>query len=372
MHTHEDVPDFSLSSRNDPNPHAEVDEIQLWIESLTDFSWSFDFQFRPTRMDPRVSARMLQQAEDMMGRSAWELFPELANTLWGEELRRAAVDRTPRRFEFFHPEWKRWLDCRIFFFCDQVHLLAIDMTPRKNLEIALQGAVQELESFSYSITHDMRAPLRAMQSFARILQQDHGKQVGPEGRDYIRRIIAASERLDRLIQDALAYSQFSRASLPLAPVDLGALVNEILESYPEFQSPHASVVVSSPLPVVQGNPAALTQCLANLIDNGIKFSKPDQRPEVEIAAQVVGGRARIQIRDHGIGIDPTFHEKIFNMFYQHDPSYAGSGIGLVVVRKAAEKMNGRVSVESEPGRGSVFYLELNLADTPWNFPPSST
>lgn len=307
MHTHEDVPDFALNPHNESmDTHTGVgkDEIQGWFESLTDFAWSFDLQLRAVRADPRVSARMLRPNEEMVGQSAWELFPELADTLWGQELRQAASDRMPRRFEFLHPRWNLWLDCRIFASREGIHLLATDATPRKNLEGALQEARQELESFSYSITHDMRAPLRAMQSFARILQQDYGNSVGQEGRDYVRRIIAASERLDRLIQDALAYNQFSRSPLPLAPVDLGALVNEIIESYPEFQSPHASVTVTPPLPVVLGNAAALTQCLANLIDNGIKFSKPDRRPEVEIGAEVVDARARIQIKDQGVGIDP--------------------------------------------------------------------
>lgn len=337
----DDVPAFTFRIRNEMmDTFTDSQEVSHWLENLSDFAWVFDLQFRSVQADTRVAARMSINVRDILGRLAWESFSELTNTVWWEELRYAAEDKLPRRFEFFHPGWKLWLDCRIVMANEHMLVLATDTTSRKNLETALQDARQELESSFYSITHDMRAPLRAMQSFGRILQQEYNENLGPEGRDYLRRIVAASERLDRLIQDALACNQFSRLALPLSKIDLTELMGEILESYPAFQAPNATILVTEPLPMVRGNAAALTQCLANLIENGIKFSHPDKHPQIEIWAELRGSRVRIHIKDYGIGIDPAFHEKIFSMFYQQDPSYAGTGIGLVVVRKAAEKMNG--------------------------------
>jgi signal transduction histidine kinase len=225
----------------------------------------------------------------------------------------------------------------------------------------LQETISELESFSYSISHDMRAPLRAMQSFAQILAEECGPQVGAQGKDYIRRIIGASDRMDRLIQDVLSYSRVTRTELPLESIDVEKLLDGILESYPQFHAPRARIAVRRPLPRVMGNAAALIQCLSNLIGNAIKFVAPGTVPQIEIWGETQGGRVRLYVRDNGIGIEPEAHEKIFHIFYQLDRTYEGTGIGLSVVRKAAERMGGAVGLKSELNRGSTFHLELNLA-----------
>ena len=226
----------------------------------------------------------------------------------------------------------------------------------------LQETVSDLESFSYSISHDMRAPLRAMQSFAQILAEECGEQIGAEGKDYIRRIIGASDRMDRLIQDVLTYSRVTRTELQLEPVNVETLLDGILESYPQFQPPQARIEVRRPLPRVMANEAGLVQCLSNLIGNAIKFVAPGVTPRVEIWAETHADRLRLFVRDNGIGIEPDAHEKIFNIFYQLDRKYEGTGIGLSVVRKAAERMGGSVGLKSEINRGSTFHLEFALAN----------
>jgi PAS domain S-box-containing protein len=225
----------------------------------------------------------------------------------------------------------------------------------------LQETISELESFSYSISHDMRAPLRAMHSFAQILNEDCGDKIGPQGKDYIRRIIGASDRMDRLIQDVLTYSRVTRTELQLEPINVESLLDGVLESYPQFHPPHALIEVKRPLPRVMGNEAALVQCLSNLIGNAIKFVAPDVVPRVQIWAETNESRVRLYVRDNGIGIEPDAHEKIFRIFYQLDRSYDGTGIGLSVVRKAAERMGGTVGLKSELNRGSTFHLDLVLA-----------
>jgi signal transduction histidine kinase len=225
----------------------------------------------------------------------------------------------------------------------------------------LQETVSELESFSYSISHDMRAPLRAMQSFAHILAEECGEQVGPEGKDYIRRIISASDRMDRLIQDVLTYSRVTRTELQLETVDVERLLDGIIDTYPNFRPPEANIEIRRPIPRVLANEAALTQCFSNLIGNAIKFVRPGEIPRVQIWAETRGDRVRVFVRDNGIGIEKEAHEKIFHIFYQLNRSFDGTGIGLSIVRKAAERMGGSVGLESEPGRGSTFHLELNLA-----------
>jgi signal transduction histidine kinase len=225
----------------------------------------------------------------------------------------------------------------------------------------LRDMVGELESFSYSIVHDMRAPLRAMQSFARILQEECGSQISPDGKDYIRRIVTAADRLDRLIQDVLSYSRASRTGVPLTPVDVGKLVKNILESYPNLQPPNVDVQVEGELPVVLGNEAALTQCISNLMTNAAKFVAPGVPPRIRVWAETDGDRARIFFHDNGIGIDNSAHEKIFGIFQRASRGYEGTGIGLAIVKKAIERMKGTVGLQSQPGRGSTFWLDLARA-----------
>ncbi len=151
----------------------------------------------------------------------------------------------------------------------------------------LQETVAELEHFSHTITHDMRAPLRAMYSFGGILLEECSDCLHPTRREYIRRVVDAAERMDKLITDALQYSGVVRQRLEPEPVDADALLRGILESYPEFQPPQANIHIDSHLPVVLGNQAGLTQCFSNLLANAVKFVHPGQAPEVRVWAESV-------------------------------------------------------------------------------------
>jgi PAS domain S-box-containing protein len=227
----------------------------------------------------------------------------------------------------------------------------------------LKETIAELEAFSYSITHDMRAPLRAMQSFALILDQECGKQVSAEGRDYIRRIKMAAERMDKLILDVLTYSQIVRTNLPLEVVDLKRLLEGILESYLHLQPGDAKILLEGSFPQVRANEAALMQCISNLIGNAVKFVAPGVTPKVRIWAEMESRLVKIFFRDNGIGIEEEYHDKIFEIFQRLSPKYEGTGIGLAIVKKAAERLGGRVGLESAPGGGSTFYLELATAES---------
>ena len=228
----------------------------------------------------------------------------------------------------------------------------------------LQETVSELETFSYSISHDLRGPLRTMRSFAEALREDCGAAVGPAGEDYIRRIVGASTRLDRIIQDVLVYSRVARTELKLEQVELDGFVRGIVESHPALHGKQAEITVQGALPAVQASPAALTQCFTNLIGNALKFVEKGTRPAVRISAEVIDGRAYVSVSDNGIGIPQKAQEAIFNVFYRHEAGYEGTGIGLAIVRKAIERLGGRVTVISEPGRGSTFTFDLSLAETP--------
>ncbi len=222
----------------------------------------------------------------------------------------------------------------------------------------LREIIGELEAFSYSIAHDMRAPLRAMQGFSHLLEEELGSDPKPRVADYLRRISVSAHRLDLLIEDVLNYSKIVRVELQLQPLDSDAIVREIIESYPNLQK--AGIEIEGKLPRVLGSRAPLTQVIANLLGNAVKFVKPGTRPKIRIRSEKREGFVRFWFEDNGIGIPREAHERVFQMLQRINArdEYEGTGIGLAIVRKAVERMGGRVGLESEVGSGSHFWIEL--------------
>jgi PAS domain S-box-containing protein len=225
----------------------------------------------------------------------------------------------------------------------------------------LQETVGELEAFSYSVSHDMRAPLRAMQGYARALLEDYSDRLDADATRYLERISRAANRLDILVQDVLAYSRVAKDEIALHAVDLQGLIDDILMTHPEFQEPQSRITLEKPLHPVLGHEAYLTQCITNLLGNAIKFVPEGTVPEIRVRSEQLDGKVRVWFEDNGIGIDPAHHDRIFQIFGQVYPErkYGGTGIGLAIVRKAAQRMNGDVGVESGIDKGSRFWLILS-------------
>jgi signal transduction histidine kinase len=227
--------------------------------------------------------------------------------------------------------------------------------------LALQNALREMESFTYTISHDLRAPLRALAGFSRMLLEDYASAVGTTGTEYITKISAAAKKMDALILDLLDYSRVTRQDVQIEPVNLEVLTTDTLRQMEaEIRERQAEVVVEKPLPVVLGHALTLGQTLTNLISNAIKFVAPGVKPRVHIRAVRGTGMVRLEVEDNGIGIEPEYQDRIFRIFERLHPVelYPGTGIGLAIVRKAMERMGGRSGVESELGRGSRFWIEI--------------
>ncbi len=232
----------------------------------------------------------------------------------------------------------------------------------------LQESKGEMEAFTYSVAHDLRTPLRAMHQFAQILLEDYrSKPLDAEGRQCLQRIIAASGKMDLLVQDLLSYSRLTRETLPMEDLDPKPVIDDLLSDLaPLIKARGAVVKVQGRFGPVRSNRPMLFQSLTNLVSNALKFVAPGVQPEVLIRGERRDGFLRIWVEDNGIGIDPAHHERIFRVFERlhGGEAYPGTGIGLAIVRKAMEHMNGRVGVESEPGKGSRFYVDLRNAEKP--------
>ena len=247
---------------------------------------------------------------------------------------------------------------------EEVRALARDLERRVEERTAeLAEANQALEGFSYSVSHDLRAPLRGMQGFAQVLLEDYGDRLDETGRDYADRIVAASGRMEALINDLLAYSRLSRVQIDLQRVALSPVVSEARRQLGNDAAGGGRIAVEEPLPSVLAHRATLVQVLANLLSNAVKFVPEGRAPEVRVWARNGGGRVCLSIEDNGIGIAPEHQARVWNVFERlHGmETYPGTGIGLAIVRKAVERMGGRAGVESERGRGSRFWIDLPAA-----------
>lgn len=236
----------------------------------------------------------------------------------------------------------------------------------------LKAANEELEAFAYSVSHDLRAPLRAINGFARILEERCGPTLPAEGIDCLQKVQFASKRMDELIQDLLNYARTGRGAIRAMPVPLLPLIEELKCTFGErLAATHAHFEVSQPLATPLGDPTLVEQILLNLLDNALKYRRRDVDLDLRLSSTPTAEHVMIQLADNGIGMPLEYQDKIFQVFRRlhHEHEYPGTGIGLAIVAKAARAMGGEVTVESSPGQGSTFSVRLPAALTTGPSPP---
>jgi signal transduction histidine kinase len=228
---------------------------------------------------------------------------------------------------------------------------------------ALCEANTQMEEFAYTVSHDLRAPARSMRGFAVALLEDYGERLDAQGRDFLERIARGGARMGRLIEDILAYSRLGRTEFQLGTVNLDKLVPDIIQQFPEMQLPRAEVAVSYPLGRVVGHDGSMSQAITNLLLNAVKFVAPGVLPKIRVHAEPRGANIRLCVTDNGIGIQPNHQGRLFRVFQRLavDPSYEGTGMGLAIVKKAAERMGGTVGMQSDGVHGSQFWIEQPAA-----------
>lgn len=329
--------------------------------------------------------------KDAVGRRVREIIPKHEQH-WYDAYGKVALTGEPVRFENSAQAMNRWYD--VFAYRvgrpeeRKVAVLFNDITERKRIEqelaaahaelkdyahnlealvgertVALQQTIADLESFSFTISHDLRSPLRAIEGFSQVILSEYSDKLDDRGRDFLQRINKAAIRLDRLILEVLTYNRIGRAGLSTVRVSLDKLLEDVLQTYPEIRASNAEVVIDQPLHNVLAEQASLVQCISNLLNNAVKFVRPGSRAKVHVWTEKHNSTVRFFVEDHGIGIPENLQAKIFEPFQRGHPhgGYEGTGMGLAIVRKAIQRMNGTVGVNSQDGHGSTFWLELPAA-----------
>ena len=226
---------------------------------------------------------------------------------------------------------------------------------------ALNAKSRELETFAYSVAHDLKAPLRGIDGYSRLLLAEHAKSLNDEGREFLQTIQGSTEEMSQLIDDLLEYSRLERRELKPDLIELGPLIKSVVDQK-KRESTEASInfVVDVNGGSVVADPNGLTQSLRNYLDNAVKFTGKVSEPRIEVGSKETEKHHLIWVRDNGVGFDMKHHDRIFNIFQRLNANeeYPGTGIGLAIVRKAMERMGGRAWAESEAGHGATFYLEI--------------
>ena len=248
-------------------------------------------------------------------------------------------------------------------------VIARDIRDRKRAEEELRHTMQrlaqsnrELEDFAYVASHDLQEPLRKIQAFGDLLKSKHAAGLDAQARDYIDRMQSAAKRMQILINDLLTFSRVTTKAQPFVPVDLGHVAADVVKDLEARTRDSAGRIVVGPMPVIDADPLQMRQLLQNLVANALKFHRDGVPPLVEMRGELEDGRCRITVSDNGIGFEEKYAERIFTMFERLHTraTYEGTGIGLAICRKIAERHGGDIHAHGRPGEGATFIVTLPL------------
>lgn len=349
------------------------------MEKMTDGFVSLNRDWQYVYLNPRAAEMLGSTRESLISKNIWDEFPEGVGQPFYHAYHKAFNEQVAVQIEEYYEPWDRWFENRIYPNTDGISIFFQDISVRKRAEIALQqsrdelemrvkqrteqlaNANKELETFTYSVSHDLKAPLRGIDGYSHLLMEEHADQLDADAQTLLGNVRRGVSQMNQLIEDLLAYSRMERRQLQDQSVDLNNLVQQLLnERQHEISAHDVQLKVDLKGLSVRADPNGLAMVLRNLIDNAIKFSAASQPAMIEIIASTQGQAAMIAIKDNGIGFDMRFHDQIFSIFQrlQRSEDYPGTGVGLAIVHKAVQRMGGRVWADSTPGKGTTFYVEL--------------
>ncbi|MDV6348253.1 PAS domain S-box protein [Nitrosomonas sp. Is35] len=363
------------------------EQLKLFIEYAPASLAMFDREMRYLAFSQRWRNDYNMGDRDLLGVCHYDAFPEIGEE-WKAIHRRCLAGEIVRAEEDCFEradgsvQWLRW-EVRPWHKAGGavggIVMFTEDITYRKQAEAALQQLNadlekrvaertaelkmlnQSLESFVYSVSHDLKAPLRGVEGYSRLLEEDYSDRLDDEGRLFITNLRAGVTRMNELIDDLLAYSRMERRKLESNMLDLTALTHRVIaECGGEIAARQIEVICDLPLLMVNGDRDGLVMVLRNLLENAIKFSQHAAHPRIEFGADRDDRHVILWVRDNGIGFDMKYNQRIFEIFERLHrlEDYPGTGIGLALVKKAMQRMGGRVWAQSTPGEGATFYLEL--------------
>ena len=323
--------------------------------------------------------------QELLGRRMMDVYPGIEKTEVFEVIKTCMETGKQQKLEnlFVYEDGTRaWFLLSVVPVPEGVFVMSLDISDQKaaqeeilKLNAGLEHKVaqrteevkavnKELESFAYSVSHDLRAPLRAVDGFARILESDYSTKLDEEGKRLLSIVITNVRKMDTLIMDLLTLSRVTRGAMELTRVNMREMAGSVFQ---EVAGENVGKIrfAMGPLPEANGDPVLLRQVWANLISNAVKYSSPKERPEIEITA-VKGSELVYSVRDNGVGFDPKYVHKLFGVFQRlhRDDEFPGTGVGLAIVERIILRHHGRVWAEGSLGHGAAIHFSLPDSNRP--------
>lgn len=318
--------------------------------------------------------------EELLGRTMMDVYPGIETTPMFETLRRCMEGGASERLinEFtFEDGTKGWFQLSVMSVPQGIVITSLDITEHKRdqeeilrLNAGLEQRVsertaeikamnRELEAFAYSVSHDLRAPLRAVEGFSRILGSDHASKLDAEGNRLLSVIVSNVRKMDQLISDLLALSRVTRVSLNYGTVDMKSLVSVVVDESVRDAGKPIEVKIDD-LPPAYGDTVLFRQLWLNLVSNAVKYSLPREQPVIRISGADEETATVYTISDNGVGFDPAYAHKLFGLFQRlhRDDEFPGTGVGLAIVQRIVERHHGHVQIDGKPDQGVVVKVAI--------------
>lgn len=344
---------------------ALAERLRNTLESISDAFYTVDTDWHFTYVNREAERLLHASSPGLLGQQLWQAFPGSYDSEIGERYRQAMSSGQPCHFESFYAPLNGWFELHAYPSEEGLAVYFQNISERRQTQQELQATLLELErsnkelqEFAFVASHDLQEPLRKIQAFSERLAS-RGTALDDEDRDYLQRMNSAAARMQALIVDLLNYSRVNTRGQPLQPLDLNQLLGEVLGDMEAAIEQSQARIEYPQLPPVLGDPSQLRQVLQNLLSNALKFQPPGNQPLIRLYVEAQeGAHWTLCIADNGIGFDEKYLDRIFNPFQRlHGrEAYAGTGIGLAIVKKIVERHGARITASSSPGQGSVFRI----------------
>lgn len=353
--------------------------LESIVQRMGDAYIAIDRSWRFRYLNEKALRIMNRHKEQVLGKVVWEVLPRVLGTVFETEYRKVMNERVSSTFESYYPHYQMWLEVRAYPTQEGIAIFYSDITKYKTAEeelrmfnLRLEERVKErtqrlealnaeLESFSYSVSHDLRAPLRAIQGYINVLGEEYESQLDEEAHRIMEIITRNVRRMGFLIDDLLAFSRLGRKALMRVQITMAPMLAEVCDDLQRMEEETRDIeFMMHPLPSVYADKNAIRQVWTNLISNALKYTRQIPHARIEIGGEEQAEAVQYYIKDNGAGFDMKYYSKLFGVFQrlhgQHE--FEGTGVGLAIVHRVITKHGGSVWAESVVGEGATFYLSL--------------